>query len=574
MLNYKIKANIKPEDIANGSNKIKVKAGAGLMYNNISEFVVEDGDILISDKYSGTSPDIWWHMPLFGGWISGEKFFQVLGYESFTPNITPPTIVDDQTNQTQAEWDNDIDGEIERITNVESDDSNIYVNEIVGLFRDEGSMSNAYMGELKSTWGMPFQFIPTTDNRLSDIDFGRKYYENIVLNMPLLSVIPGKPVFMKGQSKKIRDGVLGSLKDVLEDNDRFLDKNTLSEIMDGKYGMYYSFESDFTSYMQYVNRMANQAAVYLGIGDKKVPNTDKLYRSMDWYDYQINHGNYSVLQNTLGFGKMVTFFIDSSSSMVDSASNDTTESKLTSMSQEASDAVREATFIFGSKIPAEYENVVNDFTDANSFMPRLTDTVKTLGVGANILFPEIWNNSSYSKSYNVTVRLHSPYGDIESVYLNIFLPLFHLITLCLPRQLPTAGATGYVSPFLVRAYCRSLFNCSLGIVDSLSFTKAPNNEWTIDGLPTEVEVNFSVKDMYSSLMMYSGSKSSVFFSNTALVDFIGNICGVNTYKKDLTRSVESYIAYTSGTFKRRLPTTWRGLQENVKNKLFLDKLNF
>lgn len=461
-----------------------------------------------------------------------------------------------------------------------------FITEVENLFTlsNEYSTNTGFLKELRNTWGMPFQFLSYTDSRLSEMDFGRKYYENIVLNMPLLSIIPGKPVFMKGQTKETKASILAAIEDKSLD---ILKDSTIEEIMDGKYGQYYSFESDYVTYMNYVNRMCSQAAVYLGLGSKKAFNTNKTYRDFNWHSFEVNRGRFSNLQNTMGFNQMVTFFIDSSSGMSESASNDTGESSLAGTIQNVGDLVKEASFLFGplsgtqikGMAASNYEENIAKFADqysndSSGLIERLRSHADTLIMGANLLFPEIWRDSSYSKSYNVTIKLHSPYGDIESVFLNILVPFFHIMALCFPRQVPTSGAHGYVAPFLVRAYCRSLFNCNLGIVDSLSFTKAPNNEWTVDGLPTELEINLSIKDLYTALTIYGGDKASIFFSNTALVDFIGNICGINTYKKDLTRSIESYLAFFTNKYTNALPTVWRGLEESVKNKLFGDLFNF
>jgi hypothetical protein len=528
-----------------------------------------------------------------GGWIKQEDLMFLEDIEATDASKKMQSVEIKNPTQSSLSAEQkalaDDQKEIENMTSGGEIDLNTLQIEVANLFSSKGKPYNsntAILKDLKNTWAMPFQFLKTTDRRITGMDFGRKYYENIVLNMPLLSIIPGKPVFMKGQNMKVKSAILNALSDADKD---ILNMGTLDEIMDNRYGQYYSFESDYTHYINYVNRLCQQAAVYLGIGKDKAYNTNKPYQNFNWHSYEVNKGNFSELKNDLGFGESVTFFIDSSSNMSESASNDTMESKLNGMTQTVSDVAREAGFLFGpltgntntfkSALAANAEEQIKNMADTymNDSAPmvdRLRSHVDTLLMGANLVFPEIWRDSNFTRSYNVTIRLQSPYGDVESIYLNIFVPFFHIMALCFPRQVPTSGAHGYLNPFIIRAYCRSLFNCNLGIIDSLSFTKAPNNEWTVDGLPTEIEVSFSIKDLYTVLTLYGGDRESVFFSNTSLIDFIGNMCGVNTYKKDLTRSIESYIAFKTNNLTRALPTLWNGLQENVRNKLFADFLNF
>ena len=67
--------------------------------------------------------------------------------------------------------------------------------------------------------------------------------------------------------------------------------------------------------------------------------------------------------------------------------------------------------------------------------------------GSNLIYPEIWMDSEYSKTYSIKMRLVSPYGTREAIYLNIFVPMFHALCLTLPRQ---TSANSYASPFIIR----------------------------------------------------------------------------------------------------------------------------
>ena len=137
--------------------------------------------------------------------------------------------------------------------------------------------------------------------------------------------------------------------------------------------------------------------------------------------------------------------------------------------------------------------------------------------------------------------------------------MFHLIALAAPRQL---SANGYTSPFLIRAFYKGLFNVDMGMIDSLTFTKGKEGAWTPFGLPTEVDVSMSLKDMYQALFISGyktgiGAKSIVegkikgenakfILKNTAMMDYIASSCGVNVNQPELKRTLKMFkVLYTN-----------------------------
>ena len=64
-----------------------------------------------------------------------------------------------------------------------------------------------------------------------------------------------------------------------------------------------------------------------------------------------------------------------------------------------------------------------------------------------MVFPEIWSDSKFSRSYTCEIKLVSPDPSPLSVYMNVLVPLFHLIALVGPRAVP-GNPNGYTNPFL------------------------------------------------------------------------------------------------------------------------------
>lgn len=135
-----------------------------------------------------------------------------------------------------------------------------------------------------------------------------------------------------------------------------------------------------------------------------------------------------------------------------------------------------------------------------------------------------------------------------SIFLNILVPIYHLLAFVLPRQ---SASQAYYSPFLIRAWYKGLFNVDMGIITNMSITKGSEGEWTDDGLPTVAEVSFTIKDLYNGMFMSDGLdwKDMNILSNITELDYIANSCGININEPDVRRTVEMYLALN---FKNRI----------------------
>ena len=56
----------------------------------------------------------------------------------------------------------------------------------------------------------------------------------------------------------------------------------------------------------------------------------------------------------------------------------------------------------------------------------------------------------------------------QSIFLNCFVPMFHVLGFVLPRQ---TTANSYESPFLLKAHCGRWFSCEMGVMDSVEINK-------------------------------------------------------------------------------------------------------
>jgi hypothetical protein len=149
-------------------------------------------------------------------------------------------------------------------------------------------------------------------------------------------------------------------------------------------------------------------------------------------------------------------------------------------------------------------------------------------LGLNPMFPEVWKDSSFSRSYTLNFKFHSPYGNSASVYQNVLLPFSMLLSLVMPVM---ANPGTYSEPFVFQLDCPGYFACDLGICTDFSFTKGGSeNLWTADGLPRQIDVNMTVKDLYPVLTASKNNESLYF--NCGMGTFLDNLAGISLFRTD------------------------------------------
>lgn len=418
--------------------------------------------------------------------------------------------------------------------------------------------------DLRGILGMPHQFLPLTDPRIVDIesgpgddnDFGRVYSEKIIKQIPLLLMTPGVPTFMASFSKEQKEKITGKLFGWTEE--------TFDSIFDdGRSGKYYSLKYAYTEYFYYVNAMLRSAAYFLEIQNetidgKKLGTLNWLYQTSTMGSEIFSHGN---LANFLGpYAGCIAFYADAGTTVDESFGNSTTESQLASALNNLSDTGREMNFLVGNiggvtglNLNAltggdELDSSIGDLTSqvdnllgGSNVLSNILGKATTILAGGRLIFPEIWSDSSFSRSYSCSMKLVSPSGDKLSVFLNILVPIYHLLGFTLPRQ---SASQAYFSPFLVRAYYKGLFNVDMGIIPGLSITKGDEGEWTVDGIPTVANVSFEIKDLYEGMYMskQSWDKDYSIMSNIQELDYIANSCGINVNDQEVMRTVRMAVA--------------------------------
>ena len=412
--------------------------------------------------------------------------------------------------------------------------------------------------------GIPYQYMSIVDRAPAsgENSFGRLYADRIVARMPLLIITPGEPDFMAGWGDDEKSETWRELLTMVNAG------SDLSKITQRE-GRYYSFKPRWDLYVQYVAPLTQTAAHFLGIQSARAPKLtgsflERFSQSGTLGGFRWDTFYNDTIHGHLNYRQSAAFYVHSETQVSDNFTNTSGKSQLEQKINSFSDMAREVNFMLGTmatqtgmdmrkivgvqnqsseSVLSNSENLA-DFTDGvlgkGNFLESIAGNLGAVINGGKLLFPEIWNDSDYIKSYNITIKLRCPNPDPVSWYFDIWAPLAHLLPLVLPKQ---AGINGYISPFLVRAYFKGVFNCQMGIITNMTVTRGEMGNWTLRGLPASVDVNLTIKDLYSVLSITRESLNSDEFSimkNIGILDYISNICGVNINEPDLNRLLTMY----------------------------------
>lgn len=397
-----------------------------------------------------------------------------------------------------------------------------------------------------------------------DFRYGRRFSETFITDAPVVALFPGRPKFLPSVDKNKKNAVLKAFSN---------QKNSvIEEIMNGKDARWYSWESDYAEYYKYVNSLCRVAAVYFFTepGSKALL---KKYSTKDW----ANEKSDTLNKLTMSKSESVAFYVETTSAMSEGGSNSSDKSMVDNQLSSASDLMKEAQFLLGGVNPNamnklskdNYNEQITDISKKISgssnpagLLSKLSTGTQTITSAGNILFPQIWKNSDWSKNYSLDLRFYSPYGDKESVYLNVIVPLMHVMALSFPRQI---HANGYVTPFLIRAFSKGWFNIDMGMIDSITVKKGGNGDmWSVDGVPLEIEVNIQLKDMYSVLAI-SNDTNNIILNNVGMLDFIATMAGVNISGPDMEKRLVTALMKIYNVVPDTTNNVSRSLSEKILN---------
>ena len=463
------------------------------------------------------------------------------------------------------------------------------------------TFSTMNVTSIRGVFGMPYQFMNIADWRIDAgtgrdnayENFGRKYAEKIVARMPLFIMVPGTAEFMAKYTDDERKSAIKSL----FGSESSVNSDRLNKVLEDS-GQYYNFYADWATYYKYVNPLCRIAAGLMKINDKTIP--DNTGEPVPLGQFNWRNVASDRFRSMFAYKGGCAFYLNTSPQASNSWSNDTTKSQLADKVNSISDKVREMKFLMGNvaasglgfgktnsqmelwakqqnaeankdkdfRNPEAKNGITGMFTD-NNIIGSVINGMGELMEGSKMRFPELWADSRFSQDYSINIKLVSPDCDNLSLYLNIIVPLIHIMCLAAPRS---TGVNAYGSPFLVRCFYRGFFNIPMGIITGLNITKGGEGKWSYSNIPTEVDVDISIKDLYDMMMISINNgddwQSDVnILSNNSLMDYLSNACGTNINELDITRTLLLYKIIYQGKIQDYFPNIGESLDQWVYNKL-------
>lgn len=449
--------------------------------------------------------------------------------------------------------------------------------DVYGINTDTNVRSfNKIADTLSGIFGMPYQFHPNVDPVVSGGgNIGRKYDEKIFSLMPVLFLSPGEPKFMAGYGQKAKSSILSRLAG-RTDFDGDSDNN--DKVADE--GRYYSFQSNFKEYKKYANVALRALALFMGIQNVTIPVPGDSGRRVKLGNIDIEGFMNSEFTRLFGTQQVVPFFLDAETSISESFSNSTTESMIAQSVNGFSQTAREVQFLMGSgetnSILGNLKGAVTDATTniiggigelgelvaGKNMISRIANELTTVVTGGKIVFPEIWSESSYDKSYSVNLKLRSPDPDPVSIFLNIYMPIILLVCMAAPRQVGNSS-NSYEAPFLVRATYKSFFSIDLGIISALNINYGGQAQFNVMGQPITADVQIDLRDMYHTMMV---SKRMGLVTNTAQLDYLCTLAGIDMNDYEPLRVVKLWAQILGDTPRDWANDMWGGVKRILNRK--------
>lgn len=462
-------------------------------------------------------------------------------------------------------------------------------------FRSNNSTNGYKINILKSTpldandsrnamFGSMILGTPYTFNSVSDPN-NRVFVDSLVKDCKIVSFTPGLPKYYGSQY--LQDDKNSIYKQTSEPNDMltYLLRNGMDKTFSEKDKRYYTFEAKYEEYFSYLEAMLNPIWIKMGLASSADGKTFNIFsffniRQGD-QDGGIEPSNYKTLMEK--YNGSIGFYTNASGAFSESVSNSPTGfgSELSSRVNSQSDEYQKLNYMtgmgnggsmrnvgrkvaIGTQLAANVSQYISDnFTTTKAAMGMSSGGLKTVikaaavagaaaldvtkissaddfgsfiqsfgaSNGMRVVYPELWSDSTYTKSINLNFSFISPYGDPLSVFRYVYVPFCALLCLGLPRQ---ASANGYISPFFVRADIPGMFTTDLSFITDITWTKGgSNNLWTKDGLPRAIDVTISLADLYPYLAMTKRfSFLSANPSYTVFLDNMAGMCALNDTSSD------------------------------------------
>lgn len=347
---------------------------------------------------------------------------------------------------------------------------------------------------------------------------------------------------------------------------------------------FYTFETDWHSYIENVKMMINTAVIQLGlqnacvrIGNELIPISlgqhygDKEPWSMyaKWITDEtpglFETGSIQGIDSLTGdTSQYVSFMIDPAganetfqnevgdSQVYATVINQGAElgAEISFLTNSSKNKVDDAIInIAGGAVNAAEAVLSNMTAGVGRFTAAVAGSFARTFVGNHCIYPQIFKSHTSTVSRDITIHLNASGGDPYSYLMDILVPYFFILGMVLP-QLSTNNAASYSFPPLVQANIPGIWGTRLGMVTSVTVNKNQSGkDLSIHGFPLSVDVTMTVTDLQHVLMTSPQDKASAFLNNHTMFDYIAICAGVDKYRPNGAIRLTSRLALMANTIQ-------------------------
>lgn len=341
---------------------------------------------------------------------------------------------------------------------------------------------------------------------------------------------------------------------------------------------FYTFESDWYTYINNVKMMINTAVIMLGlqsacvrIGDKFYPIGMKVNVTKDtdvWSNYRFitpssGLGDVTAIDTQTGdTSQYVSFMIDPSG-MTEDFKNNTGESQIYSsvinqggsigneiafITNSSSNKVDDAVIKLTGNAVSAAEAVLSSMTaGAGRFTAAIAGSMARSYTGDHNIYPKVFQDSSSTSSFTIKTKFTATSGDPYAYLTDMLVPYFFVLGMALPKM-SNNGPSAYAFPPLVQCNIPGMWGTRLGMITSVTVDKDAS-DISVNGYPLSMTVSITIEDLQHSLVTSPMNQISTFLNNSTMFDYIAQCSGVDKYRLNGAIRLVSKLALAGSATK-------------------------
>lgn len=359
---------------------------------------------------------------------------------------------------------------------------------------------------------------------------------------------------------------------------------------------FYTFESDWNSYINNVKMMINTAVIDLGlqnacvrIGDDYYPIGTKVEVTKNndvWSNYRYittgkDLGTVTAIDKQTGDTSQYVSFMVEPTGVSESFSNTSGPSQIYAnvidkggsigseiafITNSSRNAIDDAVVTLAGGAINVAESVLSGLTGGvGRFTAAIAGSMARSFVGDHTIYPEVYTGSEATTSMQMKVKLRSN-GAPFSFLTNIWVPTSHILSMACPK-LSKNNASAYNFPPLIQCNIPGMWGTRLGLIERVEISKNPEGKnVSVNGYPTAVDITITVKDLQHVITTSPMDNVATFLNNNTMFDYIAQCCGVDKYRVNGSMRLVSKLALAS--------SFGRNMFYNVSNDIMTDFTSF